>query len=196
VQRYETMNAARRVLLASYGRTRMRRTCLELGICASKCVELGGIEPPSISQCTDPIRPFPTCGSRCHAGGSAACRHPKITAGPGSSFRTVSVLPRLQRSFPPSSPASGAGLRWIGPVRHCCSRCLSDHRFQCDWIRRRERTAGWQFFVVAPFSESEQLGSQTRTTDLMSKPVSPVIGMCIHSTTRAGNAFHRLNGPF
>jgi hypothetical protein len=53
------MNAARRVLLASRVQTRTRRTCPEQGICASRCVELGGIEPPSISRCPDPIRPFP-----------------------------------------------------------------------------------------------------------------------------------------
>ena len=38
------------------------------------------------------------------------------------SFQRVSSLSCGQRSFPPSSSASGAGLRWIGPVRHFCSR--------------------------------------------------------------------------
>ena len=58
-----------------------------------------------------------------------------------SSFRIVSRLSCGQRSFLPSSPASVAGLRWIGPVRHFCSRCLFTHLR----IRRRERTARWQF---------------------------------------------------
>ena len=38
---------------------RTRRICPELGICASKCVELGGIEPPSIRRWTPALRPFP-----------------------------------------------------------------------------------------------------------------------------------------
>jgi hypothetical protein len=51
-----------------------------------------------------------------------------------SSFRIVSSLSCRQRSFSPSSSASVAGLRWIGPVRHFCSRCLFTHLR----IRRRE----------------------------------------------------------
>jgi hypothetical protein len=31
-----------------------------LGICTSRAVELGGIEPPSISRWTNPLRPFPS----------------------------------------------------------------------------------------------------------------------------------------
>ena len=58
-----------------------------------------------------------------------------------SSFRIVIGLSRRQQSFPLSSPASGARLRWIGPVRHFWSRCLFAHLK----IRRRERTARWQF---------------------------------------------------
>jgi hypothetical protein len=61
------------------------------------------------------------------------------------SFPSVSRLSGRQRSFPPSSPASVAGLRVSGPVRHCCSR------FCCPspGIRRRQRTAhDWQFFLV------------------------------------------------
>ena len=34
------------------------------------------------------------------------------------SFSDVNGLPRRQRSFPSSSAASVAGLRWNGPVRH------------------------------------------------------------------------------
>src|SRR6188472_3794704 len=50
--------------------------------------------------------------------------HPEVS---GSSFRAASSLSYRQRSFPLSSPASVAGLRWIGPVRHFCSRCLFTH---------------------------------------------------------------------
>jgi hypothetical protein len=42
----------------------------------------------------------------------------------------------------------------------------------------------------APFSESEQLGSQTRTALLTSKPVSPVINMWVPSL-----ATHRRQRP-
>jgi hypothetical protein len=42
-------------------------------------------------------------------------------------FPEVSCLSRRQRSFSSSSPASVAGLRWIGPVRHFWSRCLFTH---------------------------------------------------------------------
>ena len=48
------------VLVVPPGPERRRRTCPELGICASKGVELGGIEPPSISRWTNPLRPFPS----------------------------------------------------------------------------------------------------------------------------------------
>ena len=60
------------------------------------------------------------------------------------SFPGVSRLSGRQWSFPPSSPASVAGLRVTGPVRHCCSRCLSTHLR----IRRRQRTALRQFLLV------------------------------------------------
>ena len=42
--------------------TRARCICPDLGICASQVVELGGIEPPSISRWAGPLRPFPTSG--------------------------------------------------------------------------------------------------------------------------------------
>ena len=43
------------------------------------------------------------------------------------SFPGVSRLSGRQWSFSPSSPASVAGLRETGPVRHFCSRCLCAH---------------------------------------------------------------------
>jgi hypothetical protein len=58
-----------------------------------------------------------------------------------SSFRIVIGLSRRQQSFQLSSPASVAGLRWIGPVRHRWSRCT----YCLLKIRRRRRTARWQF---------------------------------------------------
>jgi hypothetical protein len=45
---------------------------------------------------------------------------------------------------------------------------------------------------VAPFSESEQLGSHDRTTTLTSKPVSPLIDIC--EETLAGGDRDRATG--
>src|SRR4029077_19426503 len=97
------------------------------------------------------------------------------------SLPSVSRLSCSQRSFSPSSPASVAGLRWIGPVRHFWSRFLFAHL-----IRRRERTARWQFLFFAPFSESEQLGSHARPQKLMSKPVSPMFDCPVTLSSTAG----------
>ena len=74
-----------------------------------------------------------------------------------SSFRIVSRLSCSQRSFLPSSPASVAGLRWIGPVRHFCSRCLFTHLK----IRRRERTARWQFCCLPRLASLSNSGRVT-----------------------------------
>src|SRR5262245_51600517 len=97
-------------------------------------------------------------GSRCPTAGSVDL----LTEVHGSSFRTVSGLPRRQPAFRRSSSASVAGLRWIGPVRPCGSRWLSTHLDQAA-------TANcWLAVVVgAPFSESEQLGSHARPAKLM-----------------------------
>src|SRR5262249_43383987 len=99
-------------------------------------VELGGIEPPSIRRTPFVLRPFPTSGLTAPRR-RVGWPHEEAL---GSSFRAVSGLSRRQPSFRPSSSASVAGLREIGPVRPCGSRCLSCHLR----IRRRERTARWQ----------------------------------------------------
>ena len=78
-----------------------------------------------------------------------------------SSFRIVIGLFRRQRSLQLSSPASVAGLRWIGPVRHFWSRCLFTHLK----IRRRERTARWQFFFVPRLASLSNSG-RTLTQEL------------------------------
>ena len=89
-----------------------------------------------------------------------------------SSFRAVIGLSRRQQSFPLSSPASGARLRWIGPVRHFWSRCLFAH------LTNQAARANCSLAILwcAPFSESEQLGSPARPVNLTSKPVSPLVG--------------------
>ena len=118
-----------------------RRKCQNpqaLSPAGSGLVELGRIELPSIRHSTFVLRPFPT-----HP---LTQRHrrvgwPPLLVARESSFRIVIGLSRRQQSFPLSSPASVAGLRWIGPVRHFWSRCLFTHLK----IRRRERTARWQF---------------------------------------------------
>ncbi len=85
-------------------------------------VELGGIEPPSIRRLTPVLRPFPTLPltQRDRRVGWP----PVYPVARALSFRRVIGLSRRHRSFPTSSPASVAGLRWIGPVRHFWSRCL------------------------------------------------------------------------
>ena len=96
------------------------------------------------------LRPFPR--SRRYGCRTAGSEGPRgLTAG---SFPDVSGLSRRQRSLPPSSTASVAGLQWTGPVCHCWSRCLSDYLVD----RRRERSRHRRSFG-APFNESEQLGS-------------------------------------
>ena len=81
-------------------------------------VELGGIEPPSLSRWTNLLQPFPAL--------TLTLRHRRVgcrlKACHASSFRHVSDLSRRQQSFLPSSPTSVAGLWWSGPVRHFCSR--------------------------------------------------------------------------
>jgi len=86
------------------------------------------------------------------------------------SFPDVSGLSRRQWSFSPSSSASVAGLRWIGPVRHFYSRCLFTHL--TNQAARVNCLSA--ILVVAPFYESEQLGSRSRPSLLTSKPVSPL----------------------
>jgi hypothetical protein len=86
-------------------------------------VELGGIEPPSIGQWKLVLRPFPTLRlTLSHRRVGLAVSYPAALA---PSLRSVSRLSGGQQALLRSSPASVAGLRWIGPVRHCWSRCLS-----------------------------------------------------------------------
>ena len=58
-----------------------------------------------------------------------------------------------------------------GPVRHCCSRCLSTHLR----IRRRQRTALRQFLLVPRLASLSNSGRSARPASLTSKPVSPVV---------------------
>ena len=80
-------------------------------------VELGGIEPPSLSRCKCLLRLFPAL--------SLTLRHRRvgcpIKPDHAQSFLKVSSLSRWQWSFPSSSPTSVARLWWSGPVRHFCS---------------------------------------------------------------------------
>ena len=107
----------RRLLPERVATSRSISTEIFVDVSEDPWVELGGIEPPSISRCTNSLRPFPTSTlTLCHR--RVGCRLP----GHASSFRDVSGLSRRQRSFSPSSPTSVAGLWWSGPVRHFCSR--------------------------------------------------------------------------
>ena len=81
-----------------------RRESEARGRSANQGVELGGIEPPSISLRTDPLRPFPTS--------SLTLAHRRVgwPEGHARAFPGVSGLSHRQRSFTPSSATSGAGL--------------------------------------------------------------------------------------
>ena len=130
-------------------------------------VELGGIEPPSNSLRTDPIRPFPL---HTYAGVPAGRL---LTASGGPRI----VFPNRQRSFSPSAVFPAV-------IPHFCCRAVMDwpraallltmtlHSSEMNQAARVNCSSA--ILCGAPFSESEQLGSQTRPTVLMSKPVSPV----------------------
>ena len=90
-----------------------------------------------------------------------------------------SVFPECQRSFSPSAVFPAV-------IPHFCCRAVMDWpraTFLLTMTLRsldvnqaaRANCLGSAILVVAPFYESEQLGSQTRTALLTSKPVSPVI---------------------
>jgi len=69
-------------------------------------VELGGIEPPSISRWTNLLRPFPVLPlTLWHR--RVGC---PLKANHAQSFLNVSGLSRRQQSFLPSSLTSVAGL--------------------------------------------------------------------------------------
>jgi hypothetical protein len=90
------------------------------------------------------------------------------------------VFPTSQRSFSPSAVFPAV-------IPHFCCRAVMDWPRATFLLTMTLRSPENQaarancssaILVVAPFSESEQLGSQTRTALLTSKPVSPVIDMC------------------
>jgi hypothetical protein len=90
------------------------------------------------------------------------------------------VFPTSQRSFSPSAVFPAV-------IPHFCCRAVMDWPRatflltmtlrSLDVNQAARANCSSAILVVAPFSESEQLGSQTRTALLTSKPVSPVINM-------------------
>ena len=94
----------------------------------------GGNRTPVHQPVDEPATTIPVPGADAAPPAGRLTVSPHGAAVRARSFPRVSVLSCRQRSFPPSSPASVAGLRWIGPVRHFCSRCLCAHLR----IRRRE----------------------------------------------------------
>ncbi len=87
------------------------------------------------------------------------------------------VFPNRQRSFSPSAVFPAV-------IPHFCCRAVMDWPRATFLLTMTLRSSEMNqaarancssaILVGAPFSESEQLGSQTRPTVLMSKPVSPV----------------------
>ena len=131
-------------------------------------VELEGIEPSSTGRVTVRATTVPEFEAVRLPHRRVGWRSWRPTAG---AFSEVSGLSRRQRSFPRSSPASVAGLRWIGPVRPLLVAVS---------LSSPERSGGESELAVgvcvgAPFSESEQLGSHVRLPVPTSKPISPVI---------------------
>ena len=140
------------------------------------CVELGGIEPPSIRHETPVLRPFPsfslTQGGRRVSWPSSGDGGPRI------------VFPIRHRSFP--TPAVFAAVI----PRFCCRAAVNRPRapllVTMSLVSPEDQAArancSLAILLVAPFSESEQLGSHVRPVKLMSKPVSPVVGCVDHPT--------------
>ena len=90
------------------------------------------------------------------------------------------VFPSGQRSFPPS-------VVFPTVIPHFCCRAVMDWPraallLTMTLVSPEDQAArvncSLAILWFAPFNESEQLGSQTRPSDLTSKPVSPVNGMC------------------
>src|SRR4051794_28177778 len=98
-------------------------------------------------------------------------------AGPSTLGRHRRVFPRCQRSFPPPAVLSGCHPPLLLPGCGGAAPCgLAAHDFTHVTWRSGSESEFLLFgsFFVAPFYESEQLGSHARPPKLMSNPISPV----------------------
>ncbi len=94
-----------------------------------------------------------------------------------------SVFPESQQSFPLAAVFPAV-------IPHFCCRAVMDWPRatflltmtlrSLDVNQAARANCSSAILVVPPFSESEELGSQTRTALLTSKPVSPMFNMCSH----------------
>jgi hypothetical protein len=131
----------------------------------------GGNRTPVHQSVNGPDTTIPTS--------SLTLAHWRVSCPPSGGLRIV--FPNRQRSFSPS-------VVFPTVIPHFCCRAVM------DWPRAAllltmtlvspENQAArvncsLAILLVAPFNESEQLGSQTRPSDLTSKPVSPVNGMYV-----------------
>ena len=105
------------------------------------------------------------------------------------------VFPNCQRSFSPS-------VVFPTVIPHFCCRAVMDWPraallLTMSLVSPEDQAArancSLAILWFAPFNESEQLGSQTRPSDLTSKPVSPVNGMYLqvnrhNRKTRVGSS--------
>ena len=153
----------------------MRRTALRRRSTPGKCAfcqvsrgGAGGNRTPVHQAVTDPATTIPDFAADASLTGGSADRH---------EWRSTDRLSELSAVFPAVSGLSRRHPSLLLPGCGGSAPCgIAAHDVSRTHlkIRRRERTARWQFLLVAPFSESEQLGSHARPAKLTSKPVSPV----------------------
>ena len=141
----------------------------------------------------------PCSGHMCGAGGNRTPVHQSVN-GPATTIPDLEpdasslagqlpvtsggpriVFPNCQRSFSPS-------VVFPTVIPHFCCRAVMDwpraaSLLTMSVVSPEDQAArvncSLAILWVAPFNESEQLGSQTRPSDLTSKPVSPLNGMYV-----------------
>ena len=186
-------------------RTRPHHLCTDRGclangsaLAAGKTSNAGGEFPASVRVISTTPKPAIQRVPRSGAGGNRTPVHQPVdelaTTIPGIATDAVtptgrlsarggprSVFPECQQSFP---------LAVVFPtvIPHFCCRAVMDWPratflltmtlHSSDRNQAARANCSSAILVVAPFYESEQLGSQTRTALLTSKPVSPMFNMC------------------
>jgi hypothetical protein len=111
------------------------------------------------------------------------------------------VFACCQRSLPPSTSASVAGLQWFDPAWPHGSLCSSSHLRSGG---ESEVIRGIGASCCAPFNESEQLEPHPQRLASTSKPISPVVGtsvwtylfvLCLEPDTMSRNTRQSPGAP-